>query len=42
MTNTQEVRDQEQKFIEFSNIKDISGFVESIFDWVLRVEKKFK
>lgn len=42
MTNTQEVRDQEQKFIEFSNIKDISSFVESSFDWVLRVEKKFK
>ena len=42
MTNTQEVRDQEQKFIEFSNIKDISDFVESSFDWVLRVEKKFK
>ena len=41
MTNTQEVRDQEQKFIEFSNTKDISGFVESIFDWVLRVETKF-
>ena len=42
MTNTQEVRDQEQKFIEFSNIKDIGGFVESSFHWVLRVETKFK
>ena len=40
MTNTQEVRDQEQKFIEFSNIKDIGSFVGSSFDWVLRVEKK--
>lgn len=32
----------EQKFIEFNDMKDIGGFAESSFDWVVRVETKFK
>lgn len=32
----------EQKFIEFSYMKDTGGFAESSFDWVVRVETKFK
>lgn len=30
------------KLIEFSNMKDIGGFAESNFNWIVRVETKFQ